>query len=72
MKIAIKRNKWVRTVETYQPKEIDIIYVHFPGSERDDNFYFNTIDYDSVLDYNPNDYFLIRSAFIQVRFTSFI
>jgi hypothetical protein len=31
--------------------------LHFPGSERNDNFYFNTIDYDRELDYNPNDYF---------------
>jgi hypothetical protein len=57
MKIAIKRNKRVRIEEAHQPREINIIYVHFPGSERNDNFYFNTIDYDRVLDYNPNDYF---------------
>jgi hypothetical protein len=31
--------------------------VHFPVAEQNDYFYFNTIDYDRVLDYNPSDYF---------------
>lgn len=57
MKIAIKRNKRVRIGEIHHPREIDIIYVHFPGSQWNDNFHFNTIDYDSALIYDPNDYF---------------
>ena len=57
MTIAIKRNKRVRIAEGYQPIEINIIYVHFPVAEQNDYFYFNTIDYDRVLDYNPSDYF---------------
>jgi hypothetical protein len=57
MKIAIKRNKWIRAIENHPLGEIDIIYVHFPSAEWNNDFYFNTIDYDSVWDYNPNDYF---------------
>lgn len=54
MKIAIKKEINFKNTDVYPLDELTLVYVQFKTKENNSSFYFDTIDYDHDVPYDPN------------------